>query len=108
MAISVRERIKEVGTMKAIGFQRGTIARLFVGESFLVSLVGGLIGVGGTLLIFRSIDFSLYIPNVISFVPTNSTLVAALLVSILVGLASVAYSAYRVSGMTIAEALRTE
>jgi len=33
--------------------------------------------------------------------------VAALMVSILVGLGSVAYSAYRVSGMTIAEALRS-
>jgi putative ABC transport system permease protein len=107
MAMSVRERTKEVGTLKAIGFQRGTIARLFVCESLLVSVIGGLIGVGGTLLIFRSIDFSLYIPNVISFVPTNATLITALLVSILVGLGSVAYSAYRVSGMTIAEALRS-
>ena len=107
MAMSVRERTKEVGTLKAIGFQRGTIAGLFVGESLLVSVIGGLIGVGGTLLIFRSIDFSLYIPNVVSFVPSNTTLVAALVVSILVGLGSVAYSAYRVSGMTIAEALRS-
>jgi putative ABC transport system permease protein len=58
MAMSVRERTKEVGTLKAIGFQRGTIARLFVGEALLVSAIGGLIGVGGSLLIFRSIDFS--------------------------------------------------
>src|SRR6185503_961852 len=107
MAMSVRERTREVGTLKAIGFPRRTIAGLFVGESLLVSVIGGLIGVGGTLLIFRSIDFSLYIPNVVSFVPSNTTLVAALLVSILVGLGSVAYSAYRVSGMTIAEALRS-
>src|SRR6201988_4190722 len=85
MAMTVRERTKEVGTLKAIGFQRGTIAGLFVGESLLVSVIGGVIGVGGTLLIFKSIDFSLYIPNVISFVPTNTTLVAALVISILVG-----------------------
>jgi len=107
MAMSVRERTKEVGTLKAIGFQRGTIARLFVSESLLVSIIGALIGVGGTTLLFRSIDFSLYIPNVMSFVPTNTTLIGALVVSIVVGLVSVAYSAYRVSGMTIAEALRS-
>src|SRR5215510_10676426 len=106
MAMSVRERTKEVGTLKAIGFQRGTIAGLFVGESLLVSVIGGLIGVGGTILICRSIDFSLYIPNVMSFIPTTTTLVEALVISLLVGLVSVAYSAYRVSGMTIAEALR--
>src|SRR5262245_10616636 len=56
MAISVRERTKEVGTLKAIGFQRGTIARLFVSESLLVSIIGGLIGVVGTMLLYRSID----------------------------------------------------
>jgi putative ABC transport system permease protein len=107
MAMSVRERTKEVGTLKAIGFQRATIARLFLSESLLVSIIGGLIGVGGTMLLYRSIDFSLYIPNVMSFVPTNVTLVGALVVSIMVGFVSVAYSAYRVSGMTIAEALRS-
>jgi putative ABC transport system permease protein len=107
MAMSVRERTKEVGTLKAIGFQRGTIARLFVGESLLVSIIGGLLGVGATLLVYKSVDVSMYIPNVISFFPSNATVVAALVLSVLVGLVSVAYSAYRVSGMTIAEALRS-
>lgn len=107
MAMTVRERTKEVGMLKALGFQRGTIARLFVSEALLVALVGGLIGVGGTMLLYRSIDFSLYIPNVQTFKPTTETLAGALIVSVLVGLASVVYSAYRVSGMTIAEALRS-
>jgi putative ABC transport system permease protein len=107
MAMSVRERTREVGMLKALGFQRGTIARLFVTEALVVAIIGGLIGIGGTMLIFKSIDFSLYIPNFQAFIPTPVTLVAALLVSVLVGLASVVYSAYRVSGMTIAEALRS-
>jgi putative ABC transport system permease protein len=107
MAMSVRERTREVGTLKALGFQRGTIARLFVTEALVVAVIGGLIGIGGTVLLFKSVDLSLYIPNFQSFVPTVSTLVAALLVSVLVGLGSVIYSAYRVSGMTIAEALRS-
>jgi ABC-type antimicrobial peptide transport system permease subunit len=59
------------------------------------------------MLVFRSIDLSLYIPNFQSFVPTSGTLLAAFVVSIFVGMASVSYSAYRVSGMTIAEALRS-
>ena len=45
--------------------------------------------------------------NFISFVPTGQTLAAAFVLSILVGLISVIYSAYRVSGLTIAEALRS-
>ncbi|HUS09324.1 MAG TPA: FtsX-like permease family protein [Pyrinomonadaceae bacterium] len=107
MAMTVRERTREVGMLKALGFQRGTIARLFLGEALLVTAVGALIGIGGAMLVFRSIDLSLYIPNFQSFIPTSGTLLAAFVVSIFVGMASVSYSAYRVSGMTIAEALRS-
>jgi putative ABC transport system permease protein len=107
MAMTVRERTREVGMLKALGFQRGTIARLFVGEALLVTTVGASIGIGGAMLIFNSVDLSLYIPNFQSFVPTRGTLLAAFVVSILVGLVSVVYSAYRVSGMTIADALRS-
>jgi ABC-type antimicrobial peptide transport system permease subunit len=93
--------------LKAIGFQRGTITALFLGESLIVACIGGAIGIGGAVLIFRSIDLSLYIPNLISFVPTGQTLLLAFGLSIFVGLVSVVYSAYRVSGLTIAEALRS-
>ena len=107
MAMTVRERTREVGMLKALGFQRGTIARLFVGEALVVTTLGALICIGGAMLIFNSIDLSLYIPNFQSFVPTPQTLLLAFVVSISVGIASVIYSAYRVSGMTIAEALRS-
>jgi putative ABC transport system permease protein len=107
MAMTVRERTKEVGTLKAIGFQRSTITALFLAEALIVACIGAVIGIGGAMLIFRSIDLSLYIPNFISFIPTTQTLVAAFVMSILVGLISVVYSAFRVSGLTIAEALRS-
>jgi putative ABC transport system permease protein len=107
MAMTVRERTREVGMLKALGFQRGTITGLFVGEALLVTTLGALIGIGGAMLVFKSFDFSLVIPNFQSFVPTGQTLLVAFVVSIFVGLISVIYSAYRVSGMTIAEALRS-
>lgn len=107
MAMTVRERTREVGTLKAIGFQRGTITALFLGEALLVACIGAAIGIGAAALVFRSVDLSLYIPNFISFVPTGQTLAIAFVLSILVGLISVVYSAYRVSGLTIAEALRS-
>jgi putative ABC transport system permease protein len=107
MAMTVRERTKEVGTFKAIGFQRGTIIALFVGEALTVACIGAAIGIGAAVLIFRSIDLGLIIPFFIAFVPTKETLIGAFVLSILVGLISVIYSAYRVSGLTIAEALRS-
>lgn len=107
MAMTVRERTKEVGTLKAIGFQRRTIAGLFLAESLLVSCIGAAIGIGAAVFVYGSVDLSLYIPNFGSFVPTTQTLVSAFVLAILVGLVSVFYSAYRVSGLTIAEALRS-
>ena len=107
MAMTVRERTKEVGTLKAIGFQRGTITALFLSEALIVACIGAAIGIGAAVLIFNSIDLGLYIPFFIKFIPTPQTLVAAFGLSILVGLISVIYSAYRVSGLTIAEALRS-
>jgi putative ABC transport system permease protein len=107
MAMTVRERTREVGMLKALGFKRGMIACLFVGEALVVTTLGALLGIGGAMLIFKSYDLSLIIPNFQSFVPTAQTLLIAFLVSIFVGLVSVIYSAYRVSGMTIADALRS-
>ena len=107
MAMTVRERTREVGMLKALGFQRGTIASLFIGEALLVTTIGALVGIGGAMILFTSIDLSLYFPNFQMFLPTVNTVLAALALSVLVGLISVAYSAYRVSGMTIADALRS-
>jgi putative ABC transport system permease protein len=107
MAMTVRERTREVGTLKAIGFKRLTIAGLFLGEAILLAIVGAVIGIGGAFLFYRSVDMSLYIPNLISFVPQPQTLIAAFALSIFVGVVSVLYSTYRVTGLTIAEALRS-
>ena len=107
MAMTVRERTKEVGTLKAIGFQRRTIAGLFLAEALVLAFIGGVIGVGGAELLYRSFPFGTYIPFFQKFIPTGTTLLGAFLLAVLVGLISVAYSAYRVSGLTIAEALRS-
>jgi putative ABC transport system permease protein len=46
MAISVRERIGELATLKAIGYSDRTILFFVLAESLTISLVGGLIGLG--------------------------------------------------------------
>lgn len=107
MSMNVRERTREVGTLKALGFQRGTIAALLVSESMLVTLIGALIGIGGAALLYNANDFSASIPFIRSFVPQWIDLLLIFAVAVLVGMASVIYSAYRVSGMTIAAALRS-
>lgn len=46
MLVSVTERTKEIGLRKAVGAQRGSILMQFLVEAAVLSLVGGLIGLG--------------------------------------------------------------
>ena len=46
MAISVRERINELAVLKAIGFKDRSVLFLVLGESLMIALVGGLLGLG--------------------------------------------------------------
>lgn len=45
MAMSVRERVREVGVLRTLGFGKPAIVGLIVGESALISILGGLLGV---------------------------------------------------------------
>jgi ABC-type antimicrobial peptide transport system permease subunit len=45
MLYTVRERTKEIGTLKAIGFSSGTIMNQFVLEGTLLSLIAGAVGI---------------------------------------------------------------
>jgi putative ABC transport system permease protein len=42
--MSVRERIREVGILKTLGFTREAILGIILGESVFISLIGGAIG----------------------------------------------------------------
>ncbi|MHB8633952.1 MAG: ABC transporter permease [Thermoplasmatota archaeon] len=46
MLVSVTERIREIGIMKAIGARNGEILRLFLVESVLIGVIGSAIGIG--------------------------------------------------------------
>jgi len=45
IAMVVRERVREIGILKAIGAQRLHILAIFLSEAFLLSFIGGLVGI---------------------------------------------------------------
>ena len=49
--ISVLERKKEIGILRAIGASKQNISQVFNAETFIIGLCAGLIGIGATLLI---------------------------------------------------------
>jgi putative ABC transport system permease protein len=106
MAMSIRERTREVAVLKTLGFTRSSVLGLFVSEAVALSLVGGLIGAGlGWVLVF----LLTHSPQFVSFFPmkvTGGIGLLALLASGIVGLLSAALPSYHASQVNIVDGLR--
>jgi putative ABC transport system permease protein len=46
MAMSMRERTTEISVLKAIGFSRSRVLGMVLGESFVIAILGGILGIG--------------------------------------------------------------
>jgi putative ABC transport system permease protein len=106
MAMSIRERTREVAVLKTLGFTRGNVLGLFVSEAVALSLAGGLIGVGLGWFLVYGLTHS---PQFFSFFPLKVTFgiwLAAMLTSGLVGLVSSALPSYHASQVNIVDGLR--
>lgn len=58
--ISVLERTKEIGILRAIGASKKDISRVFNAETLIVGLISGLIGIGITVLLTFPINDMIY------------------------------------------------
>ena len=102
MFVSVAERTREIGIRKAIGAKRRTILLQFLIEAAAICLIGGAIGLGiawpFTLLIQRFLPATLS-PMIVGI---------ALLVSLITGVLSGIFPAWRAARMNPVDALRNE
>ncbi|MHC9537102.1 ATP-binding cassette domain-containing protein [Dellaglioa sp. BT-FLS60] len=107
--ISVVERTKEIGVMKALGARRKDIRRIFVSEAFLIGLASGLIGVGVTyILAFGLNAFSIATFDVTIVKVTASYAFSGILISVLISMFASFLPANRASKLDPVESLRKE
>jgi putative ABC transport system permease protein len=105
IAMSIRERTREVAVLKTLGFTRRGVLGLFVSEAVALAIIGGIIG--------SSLAFGLvYVfshASQMTFFPLKMTIpiwVGSLLISALVGLVAAALPSYHASQVKIVDGLR--
>ena len=101
---SFNERVREVGTRKAVGASPAQIFFQFLTESILVSLFGGFLGLFAGKLFTTGIGMLIRNPPVITFTTCLYALIFAAGTGLLFGM----YPAVRASRLNPIEALRTE
>jgi putative ABC transport system permease protein len=110
IAMSVRERTHEYGVLRAVGFQPGHILAFILGEAILLALLGGVIGVGLTMLFVNGVlgpavetNMGMLFPY---FAVPTSVLLLALGIAVTLGTLAGLYPAWRASNLKITDALR--
>jgi len=105
MAMSVRERTTEIAVMRTLGFPSSTLFLLVAGEALLMSIIGGVLGVGLARVIVN--------PNLIqagAFIPVfgvnNTNAAVGLGLSAFIGLVAGFIPATMASRLKIVDALR--
>ena len=108
--ISVLERTKEIGILRAIGASKKDISRVFNAETFIVGLIAGLLGIGITTLItipINAIIYALTEVSVHAMVPPKAGVILVIISMLLTMIAGL-IPAKMASKRDPVEALRTE
>lgn len=104
MLVSVAERKKEIGIRKAVGATNRDIQTLFLVESVMLSLLGGILGVVTGLMVTRAIAYFSQWPFTIHLMPP----IAGFAVSAATGIFFGFYPARRAATLEPMESLRSE
>jgi putative ABC transport system permease protein len=106
MAMSIRERIREVALLKTLGFNRRTILAFFVSEAVALAVMGGAVGVLAANGLVYMVAHSPQGGMLGGITVTWPTLLVALVVAALVGFVSALLPSYHAANLNISEGLR--
>ncbi len=108
MLVSVTERTREIGIRKAVGAKRRHILSQFLVEATMLSLGGGILGVGVGWLAAWALDGRTFGTTTLHTLVTSDVAILAMVVSAAIGLFFGIYPALRASRLHPIEALRYE
>lgn len=112
MYAAVATRTGEIGTLRALGFQRGSILVAFLSESLLLALVGGVVGLGAasflTAITVSTTNFQSFSELAFSFTLTPGIAVSSLVFAMTMGFVGGFLPAIKAARMKIVDALRAD
>ncbi|MBY0236924.1 ABC transporter permease [Roseateles sp. PN1] len=110
MFAAVASRTGEIGTLRALGFRRGAVLIAFLGESLLLSLVGGLIGLAAASLMqtvnISTTNFQTFSEIAFQFKLTSAIVWQTLLFALFMGFVGGFIPAWGAARMKIVDCLR--
>jgi hypothetical protein len=111
MYAAVANRVPEIGTLRALGFQRGSILAAFLLESAFLGLLGGAVGVLGASLLqlvtVSTMNWQTFSELAFRFAMTPDIAVTSLVFAVGMGVAGGVLPALRAARLGIVDALRT-
>ncbi|MFZ6687046.1 ABC transporter permease [Undibacterium sp. SXout11W] len=105
MMMTARERIAEYATLKALGFSPEFVIKLLFGESLVIALLGGGLGMVATIPIANAFAKSVGTLFPV-FRVSDTTMLYQLLASVIVGVVAAAWPAWKMSRIDIVNGLR--
>lgn len=110
MYAAVAQRVTEIGTLRALGFQKGSVLAAFVLESLFLGLLGGFAGLFFAsflqLITISTMNWQTFAELAFSFSLTAGIAWKSLAFSLVMGFAGGVLPAFRASRMNIVDALR--
>jgi putative ABC transport system permease protein len=107
MAMSIRERVREIGILKALGFRKGQVLSLLLGESVLLAVAGALLGSLGAKFLFSGARLAAATGGMITRINvTPATLALCASIGLFVGIVSAGIPAWQASTRRVVDALR--
>jgi putative ABC transport system permease protein len=108
MAMSVRERIKEVGVLKTLGFTQDAILGMIIAEAVTISLIGGTIGLAFAAFLAIGVGKAgaAFAPQLHNLSITPVTAAIALGIAFLLGLISSFVPAWNAARTDILDSLK--
>ena len=108
MLMSVLERTRELGILRAIGWTRGRVIRLILGESLLIGLSGSVVGAVCAALCLQLLAEWSFTRNIVQPGLSANAVLCAIALMLAAALAGSCYPAYRGASVAPTEALRAD